>query len=130
MHVAADAAGTASPLPNGVRVTFGPQSQDLNPTTEAAVRAVAQGFRANGYGSINISAYAEGTPDDPSSARRLALARALTVRAVLINAGVESHRIYPRSMAAIEGDTDRNRVDILLVRGLPAGLPQTIPETR
>jgi hypothetical protein len=51
-------------------------------------------------------------PEDPSTARRLSLGRALAARAVLINEGIPSTRIYPRALGATGGDTDRDRVDV------------------
>jgi outer membrane protein OmpA-like peptidoglycan-associated protein len=98
--VAADAPGQATPIPGGVRVTFGPGRQDLNPATEAALRALAQTLKPQDTTTINVFAYAPGPADDPSVARRLSLARALAARAVLITEGIASTRIYPRAMGA------------------------------
>ena len=44
--------------------------------------------------SFNVMAYAAGTPEDPSTPRRLSLSRALAVRRVLMADGVASARIY------------------------------------
>lgn len=118
--IGADAPGTATPQPNGLRITFGPDRQDLNADTDAALRSLARSLRA-GAGSVSVLAYAAGTPDDPSTARRLALARALTARAVLINEGIASSRIYPRALGATGGDTDPDRVDV--TTGPPAAPP-------
>ena len=51
-----------------------------------------------------MNAWSAGTPDDPSTPRRLSLARALAVRAVLISEGVASPRIYVRALGADGGD--------------------------
>ena len=109
--IGADAPGTVAQQPNGLRITFGPDRQDLNAGTDAALRALARSVRA-GMASVTVLAYAAGTPDDPSAARRLSLGRALTARAVLINEGVASSRIYPRALGATGGDTDPDRVDV------------------
>ena len=109
--IAANAPGTATPQPNGLRITFGPDRQDLNADTDAALRALARSVRA-GTAAVTVLAYAAGTADDPSTARRLALGRALTARAVLINEGIASSRIYPRALGATGGDTDPDRVDV------------------
>ncbi len=114
VSVSPDAPGVASPVPNGTRVTFGTDRQDLNPGTEAALRAFARQMRGNDLATVNIYAYAAGTPDDPSTARRLALGRALAARAVLINEGVASTRIYPRSMPPTGSEPASDRVDVLL----------------
>ena len=110
--VAADAAGAAAPEGGGVRVTFGKDSSELNPGTEAALRSLADRLKP-GDATINIYAYAAGVPDDPSTPRRLALARALAARAVLITQGIPSTRIYPRALGPTGGDADPDRVDVV-----------------
>ena len=119
----ADAKGSPSPIPGGVRVTFGADSSDLNPGTAAALRDLAEKLKPQDTTTINIYAYAAGTPDDLSTARRLSLARALAARAVLINAGVPSTRIYPRALGSAGGDADKDRVDVMAG---PPGPPSSI----
>jgi len=117
--VASDAPGEASPEPGGVRATFGASRADLNPTTEAAIRGFARPLRS-GDQAVNVLAYAAGGPDDPSTPRRLSLARALTARAVLINEGIASTRIYVRALGAAGGDGPPDRVDLTTAAPLPA----------
>lgn len=117
--VADDAPGTASTEPGGVRMTFGPSRADLNPTTEAAIRSFARPLRT-GDQAINVLAYAAGGPDDPSTPRRLSLARALTARAVLINEGIPSTRIYVRALGAAGGDGPADRVDLTTGTSTPS----------
>lgn len=111
-----DAKGEVSNLPpNGVRVTFGADSPDLNPATDQALRTVAHA--APPTSTLTVTAYAGGTPDDPSTPRRLSLSRALAARAVLITEGVASVRIFVRALGAgapaqAEGPPDR--VDVTL----------------
>ncbi len=112
--MADDAPGAVAILPGGVRVTFGADRQDLNPTTEAAIKTVAKTLRENDQATVNIYAYAAGTPDDISTSRRLSLARALAARAVLVNEGIASTRIYPRSLGAAGGDMGADRVDVVI----------------
>lgn len=119
----ADAKGSPTPIPGGVRVTFGADSSDFNPGTAAALRDLAEKLKSQDTTTINIYAYATGTPDDASTARRLSLARALAARAVLINAGVPSTRIYPRALGSAGGETDKDRVDVMA--GAP-GPPSSI----
>ncbi len=111
--VKADAAGSATQVPGGLRVTFGVGSADLNPSTEAALLAFAQSARGDRAG-IDVIATAPGGPDDPSTPRRLSLSRALAARAVLIAAGVPSPRIYVRAMGRIIGQGPPNRVDLVM----------------
>ena len=62
-------------------------------------------------------AYAAGTPEDPSTARRLSLSRALAVRSALMADGVTSARIYVRALGATGGDEAPDRVDLAVMGG-------------
>ncbi|HET9018945.1 MAG TPA: OmpA family protein [Acetobacteraceae bacterium] len=97
--VADTAEGAVTHTADGVRVTFGTGSADLNPDMAAALKALA-GATPPDRTTYNLAAYAAGTPDDPSTARRLSLSRALAVRAEMIQAGVPSTRIYVRALGA------------------------------
>lgn len=117
--VSADAAGEATPIPGGVRVTFGPGKADLNPATADALRGLGHTLAATANGSIKVQAYATGTPDDPSTPRRVSLSRALAARAVLMSEGLPSVRIYVYALGApAGGPTDR--VDVQQVGAPPA----------
>ena len=109
-----DAKGTATPLPGGLtRVTFGPGSSDLNPTTVEAIRAIATAAIAHPAQVITIVAWCAGTNDDPSTPRRISLDRALAARAVLINAGIVSERIHAVAKGFTDvGDGPADRVDV------------------
>lgn len=110
--VAADAPGAAVRQAGGLRITFGPGREELNADTEAALRELAHGMRG-GTGGVTLLAYAAGSPDNPSVARRLSLQRALAARAVLVNEGVASNRIYPRALGNAGGDAEPDRVDLV-----------------
>ncbi len=114
--LAADAPDTAVMLPGGLRITFGADRSDLNPAANDVLKAFLQSTEKSGV-TYTILGYAAGTPDDASIARRLSLARALTVRSVLINSGLASERIYVRALgsnvpAAPDGPADRT--DLLI----------------
>jgi outer membrane protein OmpA-like peptidoglycan-associated protein len=96
--VSADAPDVVADLPDGLRVTFGADRFDLNPASAAALSALAG--KAAAAATFTVTAYAAGTPDDPSTPRRLSLSRALTVRSVLMAAGVASVRIYVKALGA------------------------------
>lgn len=113
----ADAPGAALPIPGGIRVTFGRDRADLNPATQLALQRFAHEL-ADGATPINIYAYAAGSPDDPSAPRRLSLERALAARAVLMQAGIPSARIYPRALGPAASGADGDRIDV--VAGTPA----------
>jgi outer membrane protein OmpA-like peptidoglycan-associated protein len=117
--VADDAPGTATQIEGGLRLTFGTDRADLNPATDTALRALVHGA-ATPTGSsttFTVTAYAAGTPEDPSTPRRLSLSRALTVRSVLINEGIASIRIYVKALGAAApaiADGPPDRADIVV----------------
>ncbi len=107
-----DAAGEATKIPGGVRITFGPGKADLNAATEAAIREVGHTIAADPNAAVNVFAYAAGSTDDPSTPRRLSLSRALAARAVLMSEGIASTRIYPRALGNTPSDGPPDRVDV------------------
>jgi outer membrane protein OmpA-like peptidoglycan-associated protein len=129
--VSADAPGMAIPLPGGLRVTFGPGRTDLNPSTEATIRTLVEGGpgipAAPENAAFTLTSYAAGTAEDPSTARRLSLSRALAARSVLMAHGVTSVRIFVKALGPTSpGFTDgpADRVDLTVG---PAILP--MPQT-
>lgn len=102
--VVADAPDTVSPLPGGLRVVFGAGRSDLNPAAVAALRDLAATLKAEPAATLDVNAWSAGTADDPSTPRRLSLARALAVRAVLISEGIASPRIYVRALGSDNGN--------------------------
>jgi hypothetical protein len=87
--------------------------------------------------TFNVVAYATGTPEDPSTARRLSLSRALAVRSVLMANGISSSRIYVRALGAAGGDEPPDRVDLAVMGGnaatsVSAGAPasETTPKSQ
>jgi len=105
-----DAAGAATPLPHGTRITFAAGGADLNPATFATLQALAAKGVGNPALIIDITAWAPGPADDPSTARRLSLDRALAARAVLISGGMVSEhiRVVARGFSDIgQGPADR-----------------------
>ncbi len=115
--IVAGAWGDATPIPGGTRITFGKNSSDLNPATLAALRVIAAQASATPTLLIAVTAWAPGTPDDASTARRLSLDRALAARAVLINAGILSDRIrvVAKGLADV-GSAAADRADITVMK--------------
>ncbi len=119
--IAADAPGQAIPIPGGLRLSFGPGRADLNPATEASLRDLVRGGGAlppaPANASYTITSFAAGTPEDPSTARRLSLSRATAVRSVLMAQGIASVRIYVRALGpASQGFADGppDRADVVV----------------
>ncbi len=128
------ATSAASAAGAGLRVTFGPGESDLSPASATAIQnLVKNGPQGDGI-SFNVVAYAAGTPEDPSTARRLSLARALAVRSALIADGVSSTRIYVRALGAQASDAPADRVDLSVLGAnapsIPASAPAEAPAAR
>jgi outer membrane protein OmpA-like peptidoglycan-associated protein len=118
------ATGAASATGAGLRVTFGAGETDLSPVSAAAIQNLVRTAPQGDSTSFNVVAYAAGTPEDPSTARRLSLSRALAVRSALIADGVSSTRIYVRALGSAVADGPPDRVDLsLLGSNAPAALP-------
>jgi outer membrane protein OmpA-like peptidoglycan-associated protein len=114
--LSADAPDAAVMLPEGLRITFGADRSDLSPPINDALKTFLQSTAKPGV-TYTILSYAAGTPDDASIARRLSLARALTIRSVLINAGLASERIYVKALGSAvpaTADGPADRADIVI----------------
>lgn len=128
--ISSAASSEAAQTSAGLRVTFGAGQADLSPASAAAIKGVVETAPAGGNTTFNVVAYAAGTPEDPSTARRLSLSRALAVRSVLMANGVSSSRIYVRALGAVAGDEPPDRVDLAVMGGsaasaVSAGVPAT-----
>lgn len=110
--VAASAGGTGTAFPGGMRITFGENQGELSPSSEQSLKSLVTEAPKSETVSYNVMAYARGMQNDPSSARRLSLARALAVRSVLMSAGVPSTRIYVRALGASTDKATPDRVDV------------------
>jgi outer membrane protein OmpA-like peptidoglycan-associated protein len=122
--ISESAASAATTTGAGLRVTFGTGQTDLSPASAAAIKSIVQSAPAGDSTSFNVMAYSAGTPEDPSTARRLSLARALAVRSALMADGVTSSRIYVRALGATGGDEAPDRVDLAVMGGnAAAALP-------
>lgn len=122
------AKSAAKPTHAGLTVSFGAGQADLSPASAAAIKTLVQGAPSGGDTSFNVIAYAAGTPEDPSTARRLSLSRALAVRSALMADGVGSSRIYVRALGAQAGEQVPDRVDVaVLGTNAPAAAPASTP---
>ena len=122
------AASAATSTGAGLRVTFGAGETDLSPASAAAIKGLVQSAPTGDTTSFEVVAYAAGTPEDPSTARRLSLSRALAVRSALMAEGIGSARIYVRALGATGGDAAPDRVDLAVMGGnTPAASPVSAP---
>jgi outer membrane protein OmpA-like peptidoglycan-associated protein len=103
----------AAPTTAGLRLTFAPGASDLSPESSTSIKQLTQAAPAgDATTTFNVLAYAPGKPDDPSTARRVSLSRAMAVRSALVSDGVPSARIFVRALGEQYGDGPPDRVDL------------------
>ena len=81
---------------------------------ESGLRALVQSV-AETETRIQLKAFAAGSAERPSTARRLSLSRALAVRSFLIEQGMRSTRIDVRALGVPADDGPADRVDVILL---------------
>ena len=113
--ITATAGTIAAPESTGLRLIFKPDESDLSPASNSAIGELVKSSPSGDTITFNVVAYAAGVVDDPSIARRLSLARGLSVRAALLTDGVPSTHIYVRALGASTGDGPPNRVDLTVL---------------
>jgi outer membrane protein OmpA-like peptidoglycan-associated protein len=93
-------------------IAFGADSSQLPEDAKGRLDGIVRNMTGNDRLRAQIIAYAAGTSDTASQARRLSLSRALTVRAYLIEKGIASTRLDVRALGyQVEGGSP-DRVDI------------------
>jgi outer membrane protein OmpA-like peptidoglycan-associated protein len=103
------AAGTHS-------ILFAPGAADVPSEAHATLDALARRLATNGSLRLQVIAYAKGSDDEASRARRLSLARAIAVRAYLIEKGVPGVRMDVRALGnRITGPGPADRVDLVVL---------------
>lgn len=103
----------AAPVEGQIRIVFPADSAEIPATVTSELDTLAQKLTGDGGLRVQLLAYASGTPDTASKARRVSLSRALAVRSYLIKQGVRSTRIDVRALGnSVEGQP-ADRVDII-----------------
>ncbi len=100
-------------LPEELRLRFEGDSVALSKDGQELLTRLARRMKAKPQARIQLLAYAEGTEDTASQARRLSLSRALAVRSFLIDQGVRSTRMDVRALGDTAESGPPNRVDIV-----------------
>jgi outer membrane protein OmpA-like peptidoglycan-associated protein len=112
----------AAPTTTGLRLTFAPGESDLSPESGTSIKQLIGTGPLGDMTTFNVLAYAPGKADDPSTARRISLSRAMAVRSALVADGVPSARIFVRALGEKYGDGPADRVDISVMgANAPAG---------
>ncbi|MDL2170796.1 MULTISPECIES: OmpA family protein [Asaia] len=110
---------------NGLRVLFDANSSGMSQAMIDAVRDEARVLAGKPTLRVTLWASASGTNEDLSTPRRIALARALVVRSILIREGVATTRIYPRATGlAKPGTAPADRLDIVAEGAVPAPISE------
>lgn len=105
---------TTLPDGNGFRIVFDPESQELTSAAGSLLAGLSERMTNEADLRLQVRAYAGGTPESASQARRLSLARALRVRTFLVDRGIRSTRIDVRALGNTAAEPPANRVDLLL----------------
>ena len=99
-----------------LQILFDAGVDTMTEADQALLDQLAGRLSGNPDQRIQLRAYASSDDGTASAARRLALARALQVRAYLIENGVRSTRIDVRALGdKVEGGGPLDRIDIVLV---------------
>lgn len=92
--VVKDAKGEVQTTKLHTLLIFDDNGVDLNESMMKAIMDYANMLKQHPNATVYLNAYSHGNPDDLSTPRRVALNRGLAIRAVLINQGIPSTRIY------------------------------------
>jgi outer membrane protein OmpA-like peptidoglycan-associated protein len=95
-----------------LRLLFPENSANLSDAATNDLKSLAESLLKHDTQRVQLLAYARGTRETASQARRLSLSRALSVRTFLIDQGVSSTRIDVRALGNKAGDEPRDRLDI------------------
>lgn len=103
-------------MTNSMRILFDTGSARLNADGTSTLKKVAQRMAADDKLRIQLLAYAGGSDETASQARRLSLSRALAARSYLIGEGVRSTRIDVRALGNKSEGGPADRLDIVVTR--------------
>lgn len=116
MSASAAEAPLAPPEQALLRMIFEPNETALSATAREELTAFSKGFLQRS-GRLELKAYAGPPHDTSSTARRLSLRRALSVRRELVNNGIVIERIHVRALGGTSDNGPPDRVDIRLFGG-------------
>ncbi|MPY71856.1 MAG: OmpA family protein [Alphaproteobacteria bacterium] len=99
-----------------MRVGFDSGSAKLGPQASQQLKRIAEGMSKDEQLRLQLLAYAGGTSETASQARRLSLSRALAARSYLIGEGVRSTRIDVRALGNKSEGGPPDRIDIIITK--------------
>jgi len=98
-----------------LRIGFSGESATLPDPAKGDLKGVIDSMAKNPAMRVQVKAYASGTAEAASKARRISLSRALAVRSYLIEQGIGSTRIDVRALGNNAEGGPGDRVDLVLV---------------
>lgn len=109
-------ASESSQAPGKSAIGFEKGKSDLTPEqTDILSAGALSSLKADEHLRVQIQAYATAADAGQSSARRVSLLRALSVRAWLVGQGIDPRRIDVRALGNQGGDSDAaDRVDMII----------------
>lgn len=97
---------------DGFRIRFAPGAEEIDAAAGDLLAGLSERLVADASTRIEIRAYAGARPD-PANARRISLGRALNIRALLIDRGIDNTRIAVRALGNTSApDQPADRVDL------------------
>ncbi|MFO1188551.1 MAG: OmpA family protein [Alphaproteobacteria bacterium] len=97
-----------------VRVPFAKGQSELTDDARAPLKALVDTLNADAKLRVELQAFADGTADTASQARRLSLSRALAIRSYLIEQGLVSTRMDVRALGNRFESGPPDRVDVVI----------------
>jgi outer membrane protein OmpA-like peptidoglycan-associated protein len=110
------AAGAAIESGRALRIRFAANASKLPDSARADLKSLAARLDKDSGARLQLLAYASGSAETASRARRTSLARALAVRSFLIDQGVRSTRIDVRALGTNAEGGPADRVDVNIVK--------------
>ena len=97
-----------------VRVAFAKGQSDLTEEARAPLKALVDSLNSDAKLRVELQAFADGTQETASQARRLSLSRALAIRSYLIEQGLLSTRMDVRALGNRFEGGPPDRVDVVV----------------
>lgn len=106
---------TRATVGGDARIGFAADQTTLDDAGRKRLSELAAELQGKPEKRLQIKAYADGTAETASQARRLSLSRALAVRSFLIEQGIESTRMDVRALGSKFEEGPPDRVDAVMV---------------
>jgi outer membrane protein OmpA-like peptidoglycan-associated protein len=101
---------------SALSIVFSQSETEVPLAAQKQLILLAKQLSSDATSNIQIVAYASGSEDQASVARRVSLARALAVRAFLIDLGIDNTRISPKAMGNKIPSGSPERADIIIIK--------------